>query len=113
MARIRIQGLQCMASIGVYAWEQKLKQKVILDLEFGIDLTQAANTDLIQDTIDYAKVCTLVRTWVASRHFNLLETLASEVKRLFEETFGISDLRLTVSKPHAIKDAGPVSVQLP
>ena len=39
--------------IGIYDWERKIKQFVCIDLELGTDISNASNSDGIDDTVDY------------------------------------------------------------
>ena len=42
--------------IGIYDWERKIKQFVCIDLELGTDISDASNSDVINDTVDYKAV---------------------------------------------------------
>ena len=37
--------------IGIYDWERKIKQFVCIDLELGTDISDASNSDVINDTV--------------------------------------------------------------
>ena len=45
MDRIFIEELVVFAQIGVYDWEQQIKQKLVFDLEMAWDCQKAAETD--------------------------------------------------------------------
>ena len=45
MDRVFIEELTVFAQIGVYDWEQQIKQKLVFDLEMAWDCKQAAETD--------------------------------------------------------------------
>ena len=45
---IFIEGLTVFAQIGVYDWEQQIKQKLIFDVEMAWDTRQAAVADDVQ-----------------------------------------------------------------
>ena len=51
---IFIEGLTVFAQIGVYDWEQQIKQKLIFDVEMAWDTRQAAAADDVQLTLNYA-----------------------------------------------------------
>ena len=48
MDRIFIEELVVFAQIGVYDWEQQIKQKLVFDLEMAWDCQKAAETDDVQ-----------------------------------------------------------------
>jgi dihydroneopterin aldolase len=96
--------------IGVYPWERQIRQKVILDLEFGTDARRAAATDTITDAIDYNAVATRLGDFIANSEFHLLETLAERVAELVRAEFGVSWVRVTLSKPGAVRGAQAVGV---
>ena len=41
--------------VGIWEWERRVKQTVIIDLEMAADIRRAAASDRIDDTIDYKK----------------------------------------------------------
>ena len=56
MDRIFIEELVVFAQIGVYDWEQQIKQKLVFDLEMAWDCQKAAETDDVQYCLNYAEV---------------------------------------------------------
>jgi len=42
--------------IGIWDWERKIRQTVSIDLEMGTDIRRAAETDSIDDTLNYKAV---------------------------------------------------------
>ena len=47
---ILIEGLHAEAVIGVFDWERKIKQRLVIDLELYTDISKAASTDDLQYT---------------------------------------------------------------
>lgn len=107
---LHISALSITTRIGVHAWEQRISQKLLLDINIPIDLSDC-NNDLA-NTIDYDALCQCVTTFVESNAFTLIETVAEQVASLIKETFKIALLTVSVSKPHAIKNAGNVCVTI-
>ena len=62
--------------IGIWDWERKIKQEVVIDLEMGADIARAAATDHIDDTLDYKAVAKRLIQYVGESEFQLVETLA-------------------------------------
>ena len=42
--------------IGIYDWEQRVKQPVSIDFEMPADIARAASSDDIADTINYKAI---------------------------------------------------------
>ena len=53
MDRIFITGLSIETIIGIYDWERIKRQRVILDLEMSADISKAAATEDIENTLNY------------------------------------------------------------
>ena len=109
MDTLDITALRLKTYIGVHAWEQRILQEIRLDIQISIDLSDV-NDDLSR-TLDYSKLCELVRQFVESNSFSLIETLACDVASLIKKHVAPNQrLILCVSKPHAIPYAGNISI---
>lgn len=107
---LRIHALKMMAQIGVHAWEQQIKQQLSLDIQIEVNCRQC--NEQLSQTVDYAAICDLVIDYVENTSFLLIETVAEKVAELLKKTFAIQALTLTVSKPHAIKQADNISITI-
>ena len=56
MDTIFIRGLKVETIIGIYDWERTLVRPLVFDLELGTDTREAAASDRMRDSIDYAAV---------------------------------------------------------
>ena len=64
--------------------ENKLGQRFRIDLECGLDLARAGKTDLVEATVSYADIYTLVKEATEDTRYKLIEALAQHiVDRLF------------------------------
>ncbi|TDQ56313.1 dihydroneopterin aldolase [Mesocricetibacter intestinalis] len=108
--RIFIEELSVFAQIGVYDWEQKIKQKLIFDIEMLWDCGLAARTDELKYCLNYAEVCDFILDYVQSKPFLLIERVAVEVAEQLQAKFGIQGLRLKLSKPGAVAQARNVGI---
>jgi 7,8-dihydroneopterin aldolase/epimerase/oxygenase len=109
---IFIRELKTEAIIGIFDWERKVRQTVCLDFEFPGDIRRAAATDRIEDTLDYKKVAKRVLAFVESSEFQLVETLAERVAELILRDFALDWMRVTVSKPGALRGSRDVGVAI-
>jgi len=105
-----LRGLRIETTIGIYDWEKKIKQPVILDLEMRTDVAKAAATDRIEDAVDYKAVSKRLKQFVGENRFELVETLAERCASIIVEDMGVSWVRLSVNKVGAVSDAADVGV---
>jgi len=112
MDKIFIHALKTEAIIGIFDWERQVKQTVIIDIEISADIRKAALSDSIVDTLNYKKVAKRVLAFVEGSQFHLVETLAEHVAMLLLEDFGIAWVRISLSKPGAIRSSRDVGVLL-
>lgn len=107
---IFLRGLHIETVIGIYDWERKIRQPVILDLEMATDIRKAAASDDIADTLDYKAVSKRITSFVESSEFFLVETLAERITRILIEEFGVPWVRLTLNKKGAVRGASDVGL---
>lgn len=112
MDKIFIHALKTEAIVGIFDWERQVKQTVILDIEVSADVRKAALSDSIDDTLNYKRLAKRVLAFVEGSSFHLVETLAEHVAMLILEDFGIAWVRISLSKPGAIRGSRDVGVML-
>lgn len=108
--KVFIRGLTAFATIGVYDWEQTIKQPLVFNLEMAWDFTQAAKEDGVEFCLNYAAVSQRILDFVENTPFKLVETVAYRVAELLETEFGVRSLRLELHKPKAVAQAESVGV---
>jgi dihydroneopterin aldolase len=107
---VYIRDLRIETVIGIYEWERRVRQTVILDLEMATDVARAAATDSIADALDYKAVAKRVIAFVEGSRFQLVETLAERVAEVVIGELGVPWLRLQVNKQGALRGARDVGV---
>ena len=107
---IFLRNLRIETIIGIFDWEREIRQAVFIDLEMATDIRRAAQTDAIEDTLDYKAISKAVIAYVEDSEFQLIETLAERVAALIMQEFDVPWLRLTLNKKGAIRDADDVGV---
>ena len=105
-----IRELQIETVIGIYDWEREVKQVVSLDLEMGADIRKAAQSDNIEDTLDYKAVSKRLISFIGDSEFELVEAMAEQVASIILNEFKVPWLRLRLSKPGAVRGAHDVGV---
>ncbi len=109
MDTIFVQGLEIKTIIGVWEWERRLPQKVLVDLEFGSDTRAAAASDNIDDTLNYKAIADGVIE-LAGQHFKLVEAFADAIARYILDNYDCDWTRVRVAKPGAIPGSRQVGV---
>lgn len=79
--RIELRGLRVLARCGAGGAERAVPQPLEIDLDLEADLTAAATSDELADTVDYGQVCDVVTSAVAAGAVALLEHLAEAIAR--------------------------------
>ena len=109
---ISLTGIHCEGVIGVYDYERTAARPLVIDIVMTCDLSKAAISDDVADTVDYAKVVEAVREYVARSQFELLEALAGSLCTLLLQQFAISHIALTLHKPAVIEGVDDIAVTL-
>ena len=112
MDRVFIEALEIECVIGIYDWERKIRQPVVLDIEMDFDNRIPAASDAIEDTLDYKAVSKRLIDFVGNSSYGLVEALAEECCRIIVEEFGVARVRLKLSKVGAVRGARAVGVIL-
>ncbi|HKS53845.1 MAG TPA: dihydroneopterin aldolase [Steroidobacteraceae bacterium] len=112
MDKIFLSALTVECIVGIWDWERRVRQKVIIDLEMATDIRRAATSDHIDDTIDYKKVAKRLLQFVGESQFNLVETLAEQIARLVVTEFGVSWVKVRLNKQGAIRGARDVGIEI-
>ena len=107
---IFLKDLKIETVVGIYDWERKVKQTVILDLEMATDVKKAASTDKIEDALDYKAIAKRLISFVSESEFELVETLAEQIAEIILIEFDVPWLRLSLNKIGAIRGARDVGV---
>lgn len=102
MDQIVIQDLEVYAKHGVYAEENILGQQFLVSLTMDIDLSKPGQTDKIEDSVDYGKICYYVTEFMQQHTFHLIEAVAEKLaEKLLLQYSKIQKIRIQVKKPWA------------
>ena len=99
---ITIRGAEVWAHHGVGDAEQELGGRYSFDLSYETDISGAAQTDDLEQTVDYVAVYNAARDVIVNTRRHLLESIVSEIGSVLLERFaGISSIRIRLRKMHA------------
>ena len=104
--------LKVDAVIGIWEWERRIRQTIIIDLEMSADIAKAAATDDVVDTLNYKSVAKRTQQFVADSGFQLVETLAERLAALIIDEFDVAWVKVRVNKPGAIRGSKDVGVMI-
>jgi len=107
---VYITDLKIDTTIGVYEWERAIKQTLRFDLEMSHDISVAAQSDNVEDALDYFTVSQRVTEFVEQSSFQLIETLAEKVAGIILEEFPTNQVKMKLSKAGAVKNAKDVGL---
>jgi len=110
--KIYIRDLLCRCIVGIYPEERENKQDVVINIEMACDLSTAAASDNIDDTINYKSVKKEIMALVENSGFLLIERMAGEIASLCLAHPGVRQVRVTVDKPGALRFARSVAVEI-
>lgn len=112
MDKIFLSGYTVEAIIGIWDWERKLPQKILIDIELGTDTRAAGASDSIEDTLNYKDVADRIAEIAKEGQFLLVEALAEAIADYVLAEPRIDWTSVRVSKPGAIRGSKYVGVQI-
>ena len=112
MDKIFLDELKIDTIIGIWDWERKIRQTVVIDLEMSADIAKAAASDDVVDTLNYKAVAKRLQAFVGDSSFQLVETLAENIARIIRDEFDVAWVRVKVHKPGAIRGSKDVGVEI-
>jgi len=107
---IFLSGLSTECIIGIWDWERRVKQKIVIDLEMGADIRRAAASDAIGDTLDYKRVAKRLLAFVGESQFQLVETLTERIAQIVITEFGVPWVKVRLNKQGAIRGSRDVGI---
>jgi dihydroneopterin aldolase len=86
---------------GVYPEENRLGQKYLVDLDLRLNLSRAARSDDVNDTVNYAEIHALVKEIVEGPPVKLIEALTEKIASAVLGTYtSIIEATVAVTKPY-------------
>ncbi|MHA2789859.1 dihydroneopterin aldolase [Corynebacterium sp. S7] len=100
--RIELKGLKVYAHHGVLEHETEHGQTFTIDITCWVDFAEAAATDDLSKTINYAELAQLAFDIAAGTPRKLIETVATEIADRALQTYQqLHSVEVTLHKPHA------------
>jgi dihydroneopterin aldolase len=96
---IEVSGLSLYTHHGVSKAEQEIGQRLVVDLRMEVGEVDATVTDMVEDTVDYAEVCSTVALVAQSRSFHTLERLCAAIADRLVDEFDAERVMVRCAKP--------------
>lgn len=112
MDKIFLSQLSIECIVGIWDWERRVKQTVVIDVEMAADIRRAAASDSIEDTIDYKRVAKRLIGFVGESQYQLVETLTEQIARVIVTEFGVTWVKVRLNKRGAIRGARDVGIEI-
>lgn len=97
---VELSGLEIEGRHGVEEEERARPQPFVYDVRF--DVSDAALSDRVEDTVDYREVVQLIRDVSDARQFRLLEAMAAAVADALLASFAVERVQVRVRKPEVL-----------
>ncbi len=110
MDKIFLTALTTECIVGIWDWERKVKQPIVIDLEMQVDVRKAAATDNIEQALDYKKISKRVLQFVEESQFQLVETLTERIAEIILREFSVPWVKVRVNKQGAIRNSRDVGI---
>jgi dihydroneopterin aldolase len=93
---VEVEALEVFGHHGAREEERAAGQAFLYDVR--LEVSDAALSDRLEDTVDYVQVAEMVRDVSEASRFNLLEALAAAVADAIAERFPVERVRVRVRK---------------
>ncbi len=107
---IKIENLRLRTVVGIFDWEKKIKQDVVINIEIEFDGRSAIEKDEIEYTLDYKSITKRIISEVEEKTYNLIERIAGDVMKIVMEDGRVERATVKIDKPGALRFADSVSV---
>lgn len=112
MDKIIIKNLLARGIIGVNDWERKRPQNILINITILTDTRRAAQTDNLEDCVNYSTMSKKVLAHAESINRMTVEALANDLAKVCLQEDGVQTVIVRVEKPGAVRFAESVGVEI-
>ncbi|MEQ8661865.1 MAG: dihydroneopterin aldolase [Gammaproteobacteria bacterium] len=102
--------LRVDALIGVWEWERRIRQTLVMDVELGTDMRRAGDSDDLAATVDYKAVTDRIIEFTRASSYRLVEALGENLTRVVLTEFEVRWIRLRIRKPGVLREVREVGI---
>lgn len=99
--RITLTGLRVRGRHGVFAHERRDGQDFLVDATVWLDLSRAAASDDLNDTMHYGELAEMAAAIIAGPPYDLIEAVAGKIADRVIADARVQAVEITVHKPSA------------
>ena len=110
--RIHIRDLMVRCIVGINDWEREKKQDVTINITLHADLSKAAASDSIEDTVNYKTLKNRLVEMLEVSEFFLVEKMAESIANICLQEELVQRADVTVDKSGALRFARSVAVEI-
>lgn len=113
MDKIFVKDLLVRGIIGINPEERVKLQDIVINLTIFANIRRAAESDDIDDAVNYKSITKRVIEHVESSSDHLVEKLVTDIARIvLTEFVGVERVRVRVDKPGALRFAESVGIEI-
>ena len=112
MDKVIIKNLLARGIIGIHDWERKRAQNILINLALFTDTSSAAESDHIDDCVNYSTMSKKILAHAESANRETVEALANDLAKICFEDGGVQKVIVRVEKPGAVRFAESVGVEI-
>ena len=112
MDKVIIKDLLARGIIGVNDWERNRPQNIMINITMFTDTRRAAQTDSLDDCINYSTMSKKVLAHAETVNRLTVEALANDLARICLEEQGVQKVIVRVEKPGAVRFSESVGVEI-
>lgn len=113
MDKIIIRDLLLRGIIGINPDERVKQQDILINVVMYADIRKAANSDEIDDAVDYKTITKQIIQHVESSSDFLVEKLVTDIAKLiFDANDKVHKVQVRVEKPGALRFAESVGIEI-
>jgi FolB domain-containing protein len=112
MDKVIIKNLLARGIIGIHDWERKRAQNILINLTLFTDTRRAAQSDHIDDCVNYSTMSKKILAHAESANRETVEALANDLAKICFEDDGVQKVIVRVEKPGAVRFAESVGVEI-
>lgn len=112
MDKIIIKNLLARGIIGVNDWERNRPQNILINITIFTDTRRAAQTDDLEDCINYSTMSKKVLAHAETVNRLTVEALANDLAKICLAEMNVQKVVVRVEKPGAVRFAESVGVEV-
>ncbi len=112
MDQVLIKDLLARGVIGISDRERSQPQDILVNVVIFSDTSKAAETDNVEDSVNYRTVAKMILAYVEQAQRHTVEALVSDLAGLVLAEPGVEGVRIRVEKPGAVRFSRSVGVEI-